>query len=112
MVRVEKKDIKLVRDVGGQAFQMTLNAAAQFDEDRELLRRRMYDAQVQDGKFMPGPMSKYDPKKEAEQKSCCHPFKALKWGGNKTSRYATCSECGLKSCVLYRMEEDHNEAHC
>ena len=109
MVRVEKKDIKLVRDVGGQAFQMTLHAA----EDRERLRRLMYDAQVKDGKFMPGPRSKYDLKKEAEQKSCCHPFKALKWGGNKTSRYATCSECGLKSCVLWhKVEEEHNETHC
>ena len=90
MVRVEKKDIKLVRDVGGQAFQMTLHAA----EDRERLRRLMYDAQVKDGKFMPGPMSKYDLKKEAEQKSCCHPL-------------------GLKSCVLYhKVEEEHNETHC
>ena len=114
MVRVDKKDIKMVRDQAtGQVFEMTLNAAAQLDEDRERLRRRMYDAQVQEGKFMPGPMSKYDSKKVTEQVSCCHPFKALRWGGNKTSVYATCSACGLKSCVLYRkVEEEHNEAHC
>ena len=73
----------------------------------------MYDSQVQEGKFMPGPMSKYDSEKVIEQVSCCHPFKALRRGGNKTSVYASCRACGLKSCVLYRkVEEEHNEAHC
>ena len=103
MVRVDKKDIKMVRDQAtGQVFEMTSSAAARLDEDKEDLRRRMYDMQVQKGKFRPGPRSKYDSKKVTEQVSCCHPFGALWWGGNPSRRYAHCTACGLRRCVYQK----------
>ena len=64
--------------------------------------RRMYDMQLQKGKFMPGPCSEYDSKKANEQMSCCHPLGALKWG---LARYANCTACGLRNCVYQKSEE-------
>lgn len=36
-----------------------------------------------------------------EQTKCNHPFDELRWGGNRTSVYAWCKRCGLKSAILF-----------
>ena len=69
--------------------------------DKQVMRRDMYEKQVESGTFKPGPKSKYDPQRMQEQVKCKHPFETLRWGGNKTSVYASCTKCGLKSCILY-----------
>ena len=54
------------------------------------------------GNFVPGPRTKFEADKIAQQTECKHPFADLRWGSNKTAMYAKCTKCGAKSVVCWR----------
>ena len=69
----------------------------------EALKKAMYQAQVDgNGNFVPGPRTKFEADKLAQQTECKHPFADLRWGSNKTAMYAKCTKCGAKSVVCWR----------
>ena len=69
----------------------------------ESLKKSMYQAQVDgNGNFVPGPRTKFEADKLAQQAECKHPFADLRWGSNKTAMYAKCTKCGAKSVVCWR----------
>jgi hypothetical protein len=93
---------------------MTKSSAGKTSADaaeKHAMRRSMYDKQVEGNGFKPGPRAKYDPNKMQEQVKCKHPFESLRWGANKTSVYASCTKCGLKTCILYHLAKEDAESH-
>ncbi len=96
----------------GVVYEMSHAQKASSSERDKELRKQMYDAQVQAGKFEPGPRARYEQSKLNDQVKCKHPFDTLKWGGNRFAVYASCAKCGLKSVILYtkkKMEDDETE---
>ena len=70
-------------------------------EERDRLRRRLYDDACAGGVLRVSPRAKFDPERLTEQSQCKHKYEDLRWGGNGTSLYAGCRKCGLKSVILY-----------
>jgi len=75
------------------------------ESKHEELRKEMYQGQVEDKVFNPGPRAKYDATRLKEQTACEHRFEDMRWGANSTSLYASCNACGLKSCIVYTKKE-------
>ena len=89
----------------GQAYVMSGSAGSaqsQSKTQETVMRKLMYDKQVENGVFNAGPRCKYDIRKMTEQTKCKHAFEGLKWKGNAKSLYASCGKCGITSVVLYR----------
>ena len=71
----------------------------------------MYTLQVVACAFQPGPRSKYDAARLTEQAKCGHPYEQLKWGANKSSVYASCTGCGVRTIILHhRVKKEETAA--
>ncbi len=92
----------------GVVYDMSHTQRASSSERDKELRTQMYDAQVQAGKFEPGPRARYEQSKRNDQVKCKHPFETLKWGGNRFAVYASCAKCGLRSVILYTKKRMDN----
>ena len=80
----------------------TLKTAGEESKDRT--RRQLYEAQCVDGKFQPGPRTKYDAKNLNGQVACEHPFECLRWGANSSTAYASCTSCGARTVIHHWVE--------
>ena len=74
------------------------------DESKDRTRRQLYEAQCVDGKFRPGPRTKYDAKTLQEQVACEHSFECLRWGANSSTAYASCTSCGARTVIHHWVE--------
>ena len=50
----------------------------------------------------------YAPDDIQEQVDCEHPFARLKWGGNQSSKYASCGRCGAKNVIFLEKKPTRN----